>query len=723
VKNGLPVAEMDFEGLIGHEWLAANGIGGYASSTVASLNTRRYHGLLVAAMAPPVRRMVLLSRLEEAVRIDGREVYLACNEYPGTIWPRGHEFLRAFSCEPFPRWAYQGDGWTLLKQLRLLHGENTVVISYTLLGGDRPIDLELRPLLALRGVHELSYQSNGRLSADLRARNHWRVGPTSRTPEVFFAHEGTFDRRPNWYLNTIYRAEQQRGYAGLEDLWSPGAAYLQLQPGTSTHFACSSEPFDLNEIVARTRRQFDAGDPPFDKLRIALVPTAPLAAVAANAGSAAAVDAVAAALCRATGDFVLMLPRPGSTTEFRTPGRVSGDSAGCTVQYPWNAPSPRAALVGFSGLFLVPGRFDDARLLLLALVERLDNGLLPSEFPEDGSAPVYKGADVSLWFVNAVYQYLAYTGDEAMVRQFLLPAALRVIEAYRHGADLGIRIDADGLLVSGTPGIGTTWMDAKVGDWVVTPRSGCAVELNALWYNALCAAVEMSGRLGPCSDVDCTRLETLAMSVHDAFNRRFWNEAAGCCYDVVSESSGRDAGRPPGPRDETVRPNQLLAASLPFPILSPERHNAMLNRVRDELLTLMGVRSLSPRDPAYQGHFGGNVVSRDRAYHNGSAFPWLLGPFITASIRAAGETEASRAEARRILGPCFSRLQTNGLGQLCELFDGDAPHAPGGAIASPLSVAELLRCYAEDVLGRKPGQTHAVVPVNTVGAFTKVQKI
>ncbi len=280
-------------------------------------------------------------------------------------------------------------------------------------------------------------------------------------------------------MNTIYRAEQHRGYAGLEDLWSPGAAYVQLQPGASTHFACSAEPFDLAELVARTREQFDACDAPA---------ASPLASAP---GDAATADAAVQALSRATADFVLMLPRPGSTTEFRTPGRVWGDSPGCTVQYPWNAPSPRAALVGFSGLFLVPGRFDEARSLLLALVGRLENGLLPSEFPEDGSAPIYNGADVSLWFVNAVHQYLAYTGDEAIVRQFLLPAALRIIEAYRLGTGLGIRVDAEGLLVSGASGIGTTWMDAKVGDWVITPRNGCAVELNALWHNALCAAVEV----------------------------------------------------------------------------------------------------------------------------------------------------------------------------------------------------------------------------------------
>jgi glycogen debranching enzyme len=717
---------MDFAGLIGHEWVTANGIGGYASSTVAALNTRRYHGLLVAAMAPPVRRMVLLSRLEESVRVDGREFNLACNEYPGTVWPRGHELLRAFSCDPFPRWAYQGEGWTLLKQLRLLRGANTVVVTYTLLGGTQPISLELRPLLALRGIHELCYQWNGRLTADFRAPGHWRVGPTSRTPEVFFAHEGAFDLRPNWYLNTIYRAEQQRGYAGLEDLWSPGSAHVRLQPGTSTHFACSCEPFDLSEIVAVARRQFDPCDAPAlpgASAGLAKLPAPGAAGLSdrepssISPGSLATTDTGVAALVRAVGDFVLMLPQPGPGTEYGSSARVTGESPGCTVQYPWNAPSPRAALAGFAGMFLVPGRHHQGRSLLLALVGKLERGLLPSEFPEDGSAPLYNGADISLWFVNAVYQYLAYTGDEQSVGQFLLPAALRIIDAYRLGTDLGVRIDVDGLLVSGTPGIGTTWMDAKVGDWVVTPRNGCAVEINALWYNALCAAAEMSARVGvPGGGDRGARLEALAVAAFDAFNRRFWNASAGSCYDVVGEAPACNATR-----DESVRPNQLFAASLPFPVLARQYHAAMLNRVRDELLVPLGLRTLSPHDPAYQGRFGGNVVSRDRAYHNGSVFPWLLGPFITASVRAAGETEASRGEARRQLGPCLRQLQTDGLGHLCELFDGDAPHAPGGAIASPLSVAEVLRCYAEDILGRKPGTVHTAIPIHTAAPrFTKV---
>ena len=427
------------------------------------------------------------------------------------------------------------------------------------------------------------------------------------------------------------------------------------------------------------------------------------AAAPEAAGAAEPVDPVIELLCRAVDPFVLKVPRPSQGPE-AVGDDAPGDSPGCTVKYPWNPPSPRTALVGIAGLMLIPGRHDDARSLLLSLLDRFDGGLLPSEFPEDGSAPVYHGADTSLWYVYAVHQYLAYSGEEETVRDRLLPAAWAVIEAYRRGTGLGVGTDADGLLASGAPGVGTTWMDAKVGDWVVTPRHGRAVEINALWYNALCAVAEMSARLAPAEDLanlrQVAQLRSLAGSVREAFNRRFWNESADCCFDVLGYAP--DAHDAPGPRDASVRPNQLLAISLPFPVLAPERFAAVVKKVRDELLVPTGVRTLSPKDPAYQGRYRGHVVSRDRAYHNGSAFPFLLGPLVTATVRAGNGSESARAEARLLLEPCLVRLQSAGLGHLCELFDGDAPHASGGALAAPLGVAEVFRCYVEDVLGRRP---------------------
>src|SRR5271170_6075574 len=284
--QALNVNSGDFDSLIEREWLSVNKIGGFACSTVPGLNTRKYHGLLIAAMTPPVRRMVLLSHVEETVTCQGWNFPLACNEYPGTIFPRGDQSLRAFNPDPFPRWAYQGQGWTIEKSLRLLAGENTVVLTYTLLGGDQTVDLELRPLLALRGIHELMYQWNGKLTVEEKSAGHHHVPATSRTPEVFFAHDGAFEFDANWYLNTIYRREQERGYGGLEDLWNPGAVRWSLRPGQPVHFVCSADPIGLERVLAKANEQWDE------------------AAVASKS-----LDEPMDSLLRAADQFVLSVPR------------------------------------------------------------------------------------------------------------------------------------------------------------------------------------------------------------------------------------------------------------------------------------------------------------------------------------------------------------------------------------------------------------------------------
>jgi predicted glycogen debranching enzyme len=666
----LDVNSLTLEGLIEREWLITNGLGGYACSTLPSLNTRKYHGLLVAAMAPPVRRMVLLSRVEETLHCDGWPFPLACNEYPGTVYPEGHRLLRCFAHDPFPRWGYQGDGWTLEKSLRLLPGHNTVVLSYTLLGGGKPVTLDVRPLLALRDIHELTYQWQGRLTVENRGRHSHRVPATGRTPEVFFAHDGVFEPQPFWYFNTIYRREQERGYAGLEDLWTPGLVRYKLSPGQTVSFACSSEPVDLPPPTNASQ-----GKSSRSSRKVALVPPSP----------AVQADETYAALLRAAGQFVAIIPEKRNGHAGRG-GAPKGPPAAVIWQYPWSPPSPRYSLIALPGLFLVPGRLADARSLLVSLASRLDHGLLPSVLPEDGSPRAYKGADVSLWFAYAVHQYLRHGGDAQAVRRTLYPAILQIIDHYRKGTSLGIETDADGLLRAGETGIAPTWMDAVTSEGPVTPRHGRPVELNALWYNALCVAADLATQFG---ELDrATRLSELAASVKESFNRQFWNDAAGCCFDVIP-----DDGTP----DASIRPNQLLSCSLPFPVLALRRHERVIASVREELLTPHGVRTLSPRHPRYRGRYAGNVTARDAAYHNGSAFPWLLGPLVTAFTRLRGRGAATRSEALEMLRPCLDRLAGDGLGQVCELFDGDAPHRPGGATASAPAVAELLRCYAQDL--------------------------
>jgi len=666
VVDGASPADLDFDTLIAREWLITNGIGGYASSSIPGLNTRRYHGLLVAAMAPPVRRHVLLSRVEETVVWNSGHADLACNEYPGAIFPRGDHLLRAFSNEPHPRWAYQSGNWTLEKQVRLLRGENTVVLTYTLLGAERPVDLEVRPLFALRPIHELTYQGNGRLAAQKRSPGHYQVAPTSRSPEVFFASSGEFRDAPCWYLNTIYRRERERGYSGLEDLWSPGVLHLKLVPGEAAHLVCSADPIVLAETITKINAQT----------------AAPMPGILGSDHRAGAPspDPAFDALRRAADYFPVSLP----------PRAGEEPVPACVAGYHWFAPSARATLIAFSGLYLVTRRFAEARNLLLEISSHLKNGLLPTDFSEDGDEPLYHGADVSLWFVAAVFEYLRYSADEETVRRPLFDVVLGIVDAYRRGTDLGIRMDSDGLLASGLPGIPTTWMDAKAGDWVVTPRAGRSVEINALWHNALCIAADFAERFG--KQPLAIELTNLAQSVQRAFNLRFWNELAGCCFDVVGDQVP----------DASIRPNQVLAMSLAFPVLQPERWERVLELVRRDLLTPFGLRTLSPRDANYIGRYKGAVVARDRAYHNGTVFPWLLGPYVSAVLRLTGRGDDARKHASALLQPCLDRLRGEGLGLINELFDGDGPHSPGGTIACPMATGELLRCYAEDILDRAP---------------------
>ncbi len=654
----LNVERLPLDALLEREWLITNGVGGYSCSTTVGLNTRKYHGLLVAAMTPPVRRMVLLSRIEETLHLNGWPHALACSEYPGTIHPEGHRLLKAFCAGPFPRWAYQGEGWTLEKSVRLVRGENTVVVSYTLLGADCPAELEVRPLMALRPMHDLAYQWNGRLNAENKTKRHHRIPPTHRTPEVFFAHDGTFNPAPScWYLNTIYRREDERGYSGLEDLWNPGVIRWRLSPGQTVHFVCSAEPIEMEKTLEN-------------------------------------LDAEAA--CAATTGDIGSLPDPTHdllSASAATYGCDALDANNLSMPlltgFPWAAPSVRDALIAFPGVFLVTKNFAGAKALLQSLAAKLDHGLLPSGLPENGGDPVYRGADVSLWFIHCVWQYLRYTGDEETVSR-LLDAVQQIVTNYRHGTSLGIATDADGLLTTHAAGIGTTWMDAKIGDWVVTPRAGRPVELNALWYNALCIAGELCERFGRMAQA--RDLRELAAKTRTSFNKKFWNAERGCCFDLVDDHG----------TDPSIRPNQLLAISLPFPVLASERHATLLEKVHRALLTPFGLRTLAPDDASYQGRYTGDVVSRDRAYHQGCVFPWLLGHWVTAYLRVLGRGQSTRREALKFLRPCLEHVQGPGFGHLCELFDGDAPHRPGGAIASATSVGELLRAYVEDILDQAP---------------------
>lgn len=715
--NVLNKSSETLDELTSREWLTVNHLGGYASSTLAGINTRKYHGLLVAAMAAPVRRMVVLSGVQETIHHHGWPFELASSEYPGTVHPEGHQLLRAFDHHPFPRWAYQGEGWTLEKQLRLPQGQNSVVLSYTLQAASEPVEFELRPLFALRGIHELMTQWEGRLTAEPHGPNQWRIGATSRSPEVFFAAETSFTADGCWYLNTLYRREQERGYAAQEDLWMPGVMRWTLKPGQTIHFACATEPIDLDRTLRRLMQENEgqgqfipavelSGVAPADETvtpAAASAPqqgaisgetfiagpplptdTVPQAKIIARAMSIWSgnqqEDPTLNALTHATGQFLLRTPGEAGHEPVT---RISGN-------YHWSAPQTRNALIGYSGLLLATGRHTTARTYLQWLAMQMQFGLIPSEWPEDGGAPLYHAADVSLWFIQAVWDYLRYTGDEVTVRRHFLPVIGEILARYALGTNLGIGLDHAGLLVSHAPGLATTWMDAAVDDWVVTPRQGRPVELNALWYNALCIGTTLARRFD--QPAWAQQWEYLAQRNRHSFNAQFWHEEAGHCHDVLSEHG----------RDPELRPNQLLAISLPFPVLEMDRHVRVLRAVREQLLTPMGLRTLGPHVQGYQRRCGHGLVNRQRASHQGTVYPWLLGPYVSALLRVHGRNDSMRRQAMAIIQPSIDFLMSQGLGQMPECFDGEPPHRPGGAMASVASVGTLLKIYVEDVLDRCP---------------------
>ena len=356
------------------------------------------------------------------------------------------------------------------------------------------------------------------------------------------------------------------------------------------------------------------------------------------------------------------------------------------AQFPWSPAGGRAALMGFNGLFITTGRREEARSLLLSLAAQIRKGMIPTEYPESGGAPTYQGADTSLWFINAIGEYFGQTEDAATVRS-LFPSVEEIVETYRTASGDWLFHDPDGLIGTRSAGAARSWMDAQVGDWVVTPRRGRTVELNALWFNALMTASRLASKLG--ESAAAREWEELAQKVRVSFNRRFWNAKLDCCFDVVGDD---------GP-DASMRPNQIFAISLPHPVLSPERYKAVIGRVMEVLLTSKGLRSLGRHEAGYRGNYAGNVVSRDGAQHQGSVYPWLLGPLATAYLRAHGRTQETTAKVLQWIEPCLEYMDGDGLGQMCELFDGDAPHASRGAIASALGAAEMLRTYVRDVLG------------------------
>jgi predicted glycogen debranching enzyme len=613
--------------------------------------------LLTAATKPPVGRVVLLSKLEETLVIDSARFELSANQYQGAVHPGGYLYLNAFRLDPFPVFNYRVEAIEIEKSVFLVHGENTVVIQYSLLGdlGRRKCLLEVRPLIAFRDFHATTH-ANDALRREVEVSpGRASVTPYPDLPRLQFAHNAeSLDKLGFWFYSFEYERERERGLDSLEDLYSPFLLRFELRKETLRVVIASTVPHDASEAARleqgeRMRRQN-------------IMAAAP------------ARDTLAELLTAAADQFIV----------------ARGDHKSVIAGYPWFGDWGRDTMISLPGLTLVTGRYDDARDILRAFAHSIDQGMLPNRFPDVGEVPEYNTVDATLWMFHAVHEFLRYTRDYDFVRAELYQRLVEVVDWHGGGTRYGIRLDSDGLLRAGEPGVQLTWMDAKIDGWVVTPRIGKPVEIQALWYNALRVMEHLATRFG---DRDkAARSAALAGRARERFAQVFWNEAEGCLYDVLSDTGA----------DSAIRPNQIFSVSLPYPLVPADKAPQVVEVVEWELLTPYGLRTLSPRDPNYRGRYGGEPHTRDSAYHQGTVWPWLLGPFLTAYVRVHGSSAAVRDRAGRFLEPLCRHLWQAGLGQISEVFDGDPPHRPGGCIAQAWSVAELLRTYVEDALGQRP---------------------
>jgi predicted glycogen debranching enzyme len=614
------------------EWLESDGLGGFASGTAGGIRTRRYHAILLNATSPPTGRVVLVNGFEAWLETPAGTVALTSQRYaPDVVYPDGAERIDTFAPDPWPSWTFAlPDGTRIEHEVIVQPGQSATMLSWRLRAGPGGT-LVVRPLVSGRDYHALHHENPAfRFDAAVAGdRVVWRPYPD--LPAIVARSNGAYAQRPDWYRNFLYTEERDRGLDCVEDLASPGVFRWDLTTCEAI-WILAAEGHEPALDVAAIRTA--------ERERRRALPTR---------------------LCRAADAYVVR--------------RGSGKTV--IAGYPWFTDWGRDTLVSLRGLCLATGRFDDARAILLEWSAAVSEGMLPNRFPDRGEAPEFNAVDAALWFVVAVHEYLeAVPGVSSRDRDALESAVDAIVSGYAHGTRYGIRADDDGLLAAGQPGLQLTWMDARVGDHVVTPRVGKPVEVQALWLSALSIAGRRS-----------ERWRVLDARGREAFASRFWNEAIGALHDVV------DVDHRAGTVDPTFRPNQIFAVGgLPFPVLDGVRARRVVDAVEERLVTPLGLRSLAPGEPGYTPHYQGGVGERDGAYHQGTVWPWLMGAFVDAWVRVRGETADARREARaRFLEPLLAHLDDAGLGHLPEIADGDAPYTARGCPFQAWSVGEALR--------------------------------
>ena len=652
ILGNLDVAE-------GREWLVTNGIGGFASGTAAGTSTRRYHGLLMASFDPPTERTLLVAGLDETLRYAGDEFPLATNRWlSGTIAPQGYLNIESFHLEGTkPVWGYAAADALLEKRVWMQQGENTTIVEYTLVRASGPVEIEGKLLVTYRDFHATTHGSGWQMQITPVEKGLRVLAFEGATPFYLRSLTASFEPHHEWYRDFFLPVERQRGLDDHEDRLFAGIFRARVAPGEKLSLVFSTNAqASLDGEDARTRQSnhewklFQA----WQEKHLEASSTAP--------------DDEPGWLWQlvlAADQFIVKRPLPD-------------DPAGLSViaGYPWFCDWGRDTMIALPGLTLPLGRPEIARKILESFARYVDAGMLPNNFPDRSGAPQYNTIDAALWYFEAVRQYYEATLDVALLKK-LYPVLAGIVDAHVAGTRYNIKVDpADALLYGGSPEVQLTWMDAKVGDWVVTPRVGKPVEINALWINALHTMEGFAATLAQAA----TGYSKLKEKAQKNF-KKFWNPARQCCFDVLDV--------PGGGKDPALRPNQIFAVSLPVSPLTASQQKSVVDAVGRELLTSLGLRSLAPAEPGYRGQYQGGPKERDAAYHQGTVWAWLLGPFALAHYKVYG----NRAAAQSFLEPLGASIHSAGLGSISEIFGGDAPFPPGGCFAQAWSVAEVVRAW------------------------------
>ncbi|MBI1912984.1 MAG: glycogen debranching enzyme family protein [Deltaproteobacteria bacterium] len=652
------------------EWLVTNGIGGYASGTVSGVITRRYHGLLIASMPVPLGRISMLSHLAELIELpDGRTIEIFGEEFLTKQDLYQCPYLKEFRLESgLPVWHYEFEGFVLEKRIIMPYQQNTVHMGYTLIKGEGLIKLKLRPSINFRH-HEapvnvpLVRPYTIQVTESLYEFSSKQNLPPLRM--LSYGHNSSFTIEERTIVEILYTVEECRGYDCLGDLWSPGHFSVDLREGGKAALVSSTESWEtilalksddaMNAELLRRERLLSEADPRSKK-------------------------GLGPELILAADQFIIT---PVGRIEDSARARAAGDEMRTVIAgYHWFTDWGRDTMISLEGLALLTGRHLEAGYILRTFDHYIRDGLIPNMFPEGTSEGLYHTADATLWFFHAMERYLEFTRDMITLRR-ILPSLIKIIDHHIKGTRFGIGMDKkDCLMKQGQKGYQLTWMDAKVGEWVVTPRRGKAVEINALWYNALCLLADWV-RLEK-GDKAANFYIDLSKRVKKAFNEKFWNEKRGCLYDVVDGELGE--------KDNALRPNQLFSISLKNPVLERDKWEPVVSIVQERLVTDFGLRSLSSDHPNYKKRYFGDLRSRDAAYHQGTVWAWLIGPFIDAWLKTYPE---KTSEARELLNGFWGQLSAAGVGTMSEVFDAEEPFSPGGCIAQAWSVAELLRCLVK----------------------------